>query len=57
VFTVWKRNEEMNGDIRELTGKIKVKGVPFKSEGEINQIWMMNTHTEYFKVYIGRRSR
>ena len=41
VMTPWKKNEELQAEVREITGIIKVKGVPLMSEAHLNQVWMM----------------
>ena len=41
VVTPWKRDEELDSDVREVTGIIKVKGVPLMSEARMNQVWML----------------
>jgi hypothetical protein len=45
VATPWKPNEEMNAEVRELNAMLKVKGVPFKSEAPMNQVWLLSKRT------------
>jgi hypothetical protein len=35
----------MNADVREITAVLKVKGVPFKSEASMNQVWLLSKKT------------
>jgi hypothetical protein len=41
VVTPWKKNEELGAEIREVNALLKVKGVPFKSEAGMNQVWLL----------------
>ena len=45
VATPWKQNSEMNAEVRELTAIMKLKGVPFKSEAPMNQVWLLSKKT------------
>ena len=40
-MTPWRRDEELGSDVREVTGILKVKGVPLLSEAHMNQVWML----------------
>lgn len=35
----------MNAEVRELTALLKVKGVPFRSEAPMNQVWLLSKRT------------
>ena len=37
----------MNAETRQITAIIKVKGVPFKSETPMTQIWLLTKRSAY----------
>ena len=46
-MTPWKKNEELQAETREVTGILKVKGVPLLSEAHMNQVWMLSRNDKY----------
>ena len=46
MVTEWKKNEELDSEVREVTAMVKVTGVPFLNFAGMSQVWMLKRDKE-----------
>lgn len=51
-ITEWRKSEELESEVREVSAIIKVKGVPFKTEATMNSVWMLKWKGEDIHINI-----